>query len=161
MPGRLLKGKEIMSTDHWSAPPQKEDFIQAVTEFFRLLSKNKQAEARVLLGGINGRPGAPDDSAWTELLRCLWEDLEDWRDDFDYARFEGGWLTHLTPPDLVSEPGLLGIDWSSGADPMEPGDGLLINIFFLDEPTDDTARFSLTKGPDGAYRLALDNIEVM
>ena len=141
--------------------PSKHNFIKAVYEFFRCLSKNDQAGARNLLGGINGRQGNITDDAWRQMLHSLWEDIEDWHEDFDDARFEGTWLTHLTPPDLVSEPSLLGVEWTGAADPMEKGDGFLINVFFLDEPTDDTARFSLGKSKADQWLLLLDNIEVM
>ncbi|MBW2703371.1 MAG: hypothetical protein JRF33_21340 [Deltaproteobacteria bacterium] len=141
--------------------PSKQTFIKAVYDFFRCLSKNDQAGARALLGGLNGRQKNIDDDAWRQMMRSLWEDVEDWHEDFDDARFEGAWLTHLTPPDLVSEPSLLAVEWTGAADPMEEGDGLLINVFFLDEPTDDTARFSTGKDKADQWLLLLDNIEVM
>lgn len=142
----------------WTQLPTKLDIKDAIFDFFETLPSNPEKAFESI--HIKPHEGKTQQETITEILKSLWEDLEDWWEEIDDPGFDGPWLSHISPLREITTDTL---GWDFSSDPNEApteDETILVNVHCFGEPTDDTARFELKKEAN-EYRLYLDSIHMM
>ena len=139
---------EFSTTNHWEQPPNRDQFLEKVYDFFDYLSKKETTKAQNLL--LN--------EDFDDIQQRMHQHLDDFAktylEDEEYESLSDNLSLEVSNPYEIDET-LLNPEFSGKSFVAEPHETMTLNLAMRGQITNVAARFKIIPR-DGAFYLELD-----